>query len=106
VERGVDDAHAASPELPLDHERSQARLVGHEAIVVPRVRSANTAAVCTFHWEYSLDGQKTWIAALATPVAATAIAGLPPLATVSFRVSVTAKKATGAPCQPVSIIVH
>ena len=65
-----------------------------------------TSAMCTFNWEYSLDGQKTWIAVLGTPVPATSIAGLPPLATVSFRVSVTTRKVTGAHCQPVSIIVH
>jgi hypothetical protein len=65
-----------------------------------------TSAMCTFNWEYSLDGQKTWISVLGTPVPATTIAGLPPLATVSFRVSVTTKKATGAYCQAVSIIVH
>jgi hypothetical protein len=34
------------------------------------------------------------------------LSGLPPLATVSFRVSVTTKKVTGAHCQPVSLIVH
>jgi hypothetical protein len=65
-----------------------------------------TSAMCTFHWEYSLDGQKTWIAVLATPVATTTLAGLPPLSIVSFRVSVTTKRVTGAYCQPVSIIVH
>jgi hypothetical protein len=65
-----------------------------------------TSAMCTFNWEYSLDGQKTWIAVLGTPVPATTITGLAPLATVSFRVSVTMKKVTGAYCQPVSIIVH
>jgi len=65
-----------------------------------------TSAACTFNWEYSLDGQKTWVVGLATPVATTTLTGLPPLATVSFRVSVTTKRATGANCQPVSIIVH
>ena len=65
-----------------------------------------TSAMCTFNWEYSLDGQKTWIAVPGTPIPATTIAGLAPLTTVSFRVSVTTKKATGAYCQPVSIIVH
>jgi hypothetical protein len=65
-----------------------------------------TTASCTFFWEYSVDGQKTWIAAPGTPVPETTVAGLAPLATVSFRVSVTAKKVTGAFCQPVSIIVH
>jgi hypothetical protein len=65
-----------------------------------------TSAMCTFNWEYSLDGQKTWITVLGTPVPATTITGLPPLTTVSFRVSVTTKKVTGAYCQPVSIIVH
>jgi hypothetical protein len=65
-----------------------------------------TSAMCTFNWEYSLDGQKTWVAVPGTPVPATTLTGLPPLATVSFRVSVTMKKATGAYCQPVSIIVH
>jgi hypothetical protein len=65
-----------------------------------------TSAMCTFNWEYSLDGGKTWLSVLGTPVPATTIAGLAPLATVSFRVSVTTKKVTGAYCQPVSIIVH
>jgi hypothetical protein len=65
-----------------------------------------TAAMCTFNWEYSLDGQKTWVAVLGTPMPATTITGLPALATVSFRVSVTMKKETGAYCQPVSTIVH
>jgi hypothetical protein len=53
----------------------------------------------------SLDAQKTWIAGLGTPVPATTITGLAPLATVSLRVSVTTKKVS-AYCQPVSIIVH
>jgi hypothetical protein len=65
-----------------------------------------TAAMCTFNWEYSLDGQKTWVAVLGTPLAETTITGLPALATVSFRVSVTMKKVMGAYCQAMAIIVH
>jgi hypothetical protein len=64
-----------------------------------------TAAHCTFNWEYSLDG-KTWLAMLGTPSPETTMTGLTPLATVSFRVSVTTRKTTGAFCQAVSIIVH
>jgi hypothetical protein len=67
--------------------------------------AGKTRAMCAFNWGYSLDGQKTWIAVRATPVPETTVVGLPALATVSFRVSVTTKGTTGAFCQPVSIVV-
>jgi hypothetical protein len=94
-------AHKAIIAAMLGVPSGSVRLRANKQALVGKTR-----AMCTFNWEYSLDGGKTWIAVLGTPVPETTITGLPPLATVSFRVSVTTKKVTGAYCQPVSIIVH
>jgi hypothetical protein len=56
-------------------------------------------------WEYSLDG-KTWISAPSTLLASTEIGGLPPLTTVSFRVSATPTKGAATPwSQAVTLLV-
>ena len=58
-----------------------------------------------FNWEYSLDG-KVWVAVPSTPYAQTTIAGLTPLTTYQFRVSLTDKSGTGAWSQALSFLVH
>ncbi len=60
----------------------------------------------SYNWQYSADGGKTWIAAPSTPLASTALAGLTPMTTYAFRVSVTVSKATGEWSQPISILVQ
>lgn len=60
----------------------------------------------TFHWQSSVDGGKTWLAAQSTPRANTDIANLPLLGDASFRVCVTLGKITGEWSQPVTILVH
>ncbi len=59
-----------------------------------------------FGWEYTLDGSKTFVAAPSTPIGKTVLLGLPPLATVGVRVSLTNRSGQGAWSQVVSIIVH
>ena len=60
----------------------------------------------TFHWEYTLDGSKTFVSAGSTPVATTTVTGLPAGALVGFRVSVTvAKMPAGAWTQVVTLLV-
>jgi hypothetical protein len=58
-----------------------------------------------FNWESSLDG-KVWVAVPSTPYAKTTIAGLTPLTTYQFRVSLTDKSGTGAWSQALSFLVH
>ena len=58
-----------------------------------------------FNWEYSADG-KVWVAVPSTPYAQTTIAGLTPLTTYQFRVSLTDKSGTGAWSQALSFLVH
>jgi len=41
----------------------------------------------TFYWQYTLDGGKTFLSALSTPVARTTLSGLPVLTEVGVRVS-------------------
>jgi hypothetical protein len=58
-----------------------------------------------FQWEYTTDG-KTFLAMPPTPEATTTLAGLTPLTTVGFRVTVTmAKGITGAWSQVVDFLV-
>jgi hypothetical protein len=58
-----------------------------------------------FNWAYTLDG-KIFVALPSTPKAKTSVAGLPLLALVGFRVSVTDKNGDGPWSQVVSILVH
>jgi hypothetical protein len=58
----------------------------------------------TFHWEYTLDGSKTFVSAGATPGATTTVTGLPPGAQVGFRVCVTAAKMPAGSWTPVVTI--
>lgn len=61
----------------------------------------------TFHWEYTLDGSKTFVSAGSTPVANTVVTGLTPGTSVGFRVFVTVNKMPpGAPSQVVTILIH
>jgi hypothetical protein len=58
-----------------------------------------------FNWQWTTDGGKTFNNAPSTPHAKTAVAGLTPLTTVGFRVSVTSGKGTGDWSQIVSVLV-
>jgi hypothetical protein len=97
----------ASPEMAAQIVAAAAMKVvvstpAHKPVIAAMlgISSGNVALRANKH---TLVGKTS---AMCTPVAPTTIAGLPLLATVSFRVSVTTKKVTGAYCQPVSIIVH
>jgi hypothetical protein len=68
--------------------------------------SARTGKKVFFNWQYSGDGGKTWITAPSTPYGRTDIAGLTPMTTYSFRVSVTDAKGPDAWSQVVTVLVH
>jgi hypothetical protein len=57
------------------------------------------------NWQYSLDGGKTWVSAPSSTYAKTEIDALPPLTTVSFRVSATVAKVPGAWSQAVTLLI-
>jgi hypothetical protein len=57
-----------------------------------------------FHWEYTLDGSKTFVSAGSTPIATTTVPGLPAGAQVGFRVSVTVAKMPPGPWSQVVTI--
>jgi hypothetical protein len=59
----------------------------------------------TFHWQWSADGGRTWVAADGTPVAETTISGLPHLTTCSFRVAVRNRKDQTSWSATVSVLV-
>ena len=60
-----------------------------------------------FSWSYSVDGGRTWVAALATPKSRTTITGLPVLTECSFRVSVTDNVTGPGPwTAPLPFLVH
>jgi hypothetical protein len=59
-----------------------------------------------FHWQYSVDGGKTWVSAPSTPLASTLIHGLPPMTLVSFRVAATVAKVIGDFSQGVTLLVR
>jgi hypothetical protein len=69
------------------------------------VGPANLGKQVTYNWSWSANGT-TWNSGPSTPLASTNIAGLTPMTTYSFRVSITIGQETGAWCQPVSILVH
>jgi hypothetical protein len=58
-----------------------------------------------FNWQYTLDG-KTFVSVPSTPKTKTTIAGLPALATVGFRVSVTTSAGQQEWSQVVSLLVR
>jgi hypothetical protein len=67
--------------------------------------TARTSGSVFFNWQYSDDGGKTWIPAPSTPQGHTYVAGLTPMVTYSFRVSVTNSKGPGAWSQVVARLV-
>jgi hypothetical protein len=61
----------------------------------------------TFNWQGTLDNGKTFFSMPSTPTGKTSIAGLTPLTTVGFQVSVTVHKQPQGPwSQTVSILVR
>ena len=58
-----------------------------------------------FNWQSSADGGKTWVNAPSTPYGHTSIAGLTPLTTYAFRVSVTDAGGQGEWSQAVTLFV-
>ena len=71
-----------------------------------RVLSGGLRTRTVYHWEYSLDGGHTWVAAPVTTSAHTIVRGLPVMTTVSFRVGVTLANVTQPWAQSVTIPVH
>ena len=62
-----------------------------------------TKSVC-YAWQYSVDGQKTWVSLPVTPVSRTTITGITPLTTLAARVAVTVGKQPMSDWSPVSTI--
>jgi hypothetical protein len=67
--------------------------------------AASAGHRASYEWEYSVDGGKTWAAALATLQAKTSVTGLTPGATVQFRYLAVTKAGQGDWSAPVSLIV-
>jgi hypothetical protein len=60
-----------------------------------------------FNWQVTSDGGKTYVTLPSTPTSTTSVAGLTPLLTYGFRVSVTSSSgAAGAWSQTVAFLVH
>ena len=60
-----------------------------------------------FNWQLTSDGGKTYVSLPSTPTATTSVAGLTPLLTYGFRVSVTSSSgAAGAWSQTMAFLVH
>jgi hypothetical protein len=59
-----------------------------------------------FNWSYTVDGSKTFVTALSTPIAKTTIKNLTPLTIVGVRVSMTNSEGTGPWSDVVTIVVH
>jgi hypothetical protein len=67
--------------------------------------AASAARRASYEWQYSIDGGKTWQVAPATLQAKTAIAGLTPGATVTFRYRGVTKTGEGDWSQLITFIV-
>ena len=54
--------------------------------------TGNTHKSVSYSWQYSIDGEKTWINLPVTPLSRTTITGLAPMTVVAARVAVTVGK--------------
>jgi hypothetical protein len=86
--------------------RAKADLAAKQTVsgVVNLVAKATKGARIN-EWQYSTDGGKTWIDAPSTTKAKTAIHGLTPGVSVSYRQRVITKDGTGDWSQPISALV-
>jgi cell pole-organizing protein PopZ len=67
--------------------------------------TASAGNRASYEWQYSIDGGKTWVAALATLQAKTSVTGLTPGSTVQFRYLAVTKAGQGDWSPAVSLIV-
>ena len=77
-------------------------LVANGSMLTGRVSSKRRV----FLWQWRAIGETVWNSVPPTPLADTEIANLPLMTEVSFRVSVTISRTTGAWTDPVTILVH
>ena len=77
-------------------------LIANASILVGGRRSK----FVTFHWQWSIDGGKTWTDAGSTPLADTLVPNLTLMTPYQFRVAATVSRSTGAWSQPVGLLVH
>jgi hypothetical protein len=67
--------------------------------------TASAGPRASYEWQYSVDGGKTWVAALSTLQAKTSVTGLTSGTTVQFRYLAVTKKGQGDWSAPVSLLV-
>jgi cell pole-organizing protein PopZ len=67
--------------------------------------TASAGNRASYEWQYSVDGGKTWVAALATLQAKTSVTGLTPGSTVQFRYLAVTKTGQGDWSPAVSLLV-
>ena len=67
--------------------------------------TASAGPRASYEWQYSVDGGKTWVAALSTLQAKTSVTGLTSGATVQFRHLAVTKTGQGDWSAPVSLLV-
>jgi len=79
---------------------TQGSVSGVVKVVVP-----SAGARAAYDWEWSIDGGKTWQLAPSTLQAKTAMSGLVPGSTVSFRYRVVTKKGESDWSEPTSFLV-
>lgn len=68
--------------------------------------TADVTGKVFFNWQISGDGGATWLSVPSTPHGHTDFAGLTPLQTYAFRVSVTSGDGPGPWSDPVTFLVH
>ena len=68
--------------------------------------TASAGPRASYEWQYSVDGGKTWVAALATLQAKTTVTGLTSGTTVEFRYLAVTRTGQGDWSAPVSLLVR
>jgi hypothetical protein len=93
-EKPILDASQIQPGAPV-------RLAGNV-----RLLTAGIPGKVFFNWQMRPSGGSTWVDRPSTPNGQTEIAGLSPLTTHEFRVSITSSKGTGVWSQAVTLLVR
>jgi hypothetical protein len=101
----IQNAGVAVRKLPTHHARTFAAKPGAVSGVA-KVVAQSAARRASYEWQYSTDGDKTWLAAPATLQAKTTVSGLQPGATVQFKYRPLTKTGEGDWSQPVSLLVQ
>jgi hypothetical protein len=115
VDQAVSTIQEAGLLVALVPQRTKAILAAKQATPGSNVTLEANATVLggssrkksCFNWQITSDGGKTYVTLPSTPTAKTSVAGLTPLLTYGFRVSVTSSSgAAGAWSQTVAFLVH